>query len=70
MRDAPEVHLYRVNSMMLCIFLILLLKVAAVFIIINSSEEVDNERKKRKSKFKLQQATLNATVVPQTNPTI
>jgi hypothetical protein len=52
MRDPPEVHLYRVNSMMLYIYLILLLKVAAVFIIIstvfiiaNSLEEVDKERK-------------------------
>ena len=53
MRDAPEVHLYRVNSMMLYMYLILLLKVAAmVFIIIstvviiaNSLEEADNEPK-------------------------
>jgi hypothetical protein len=52
MRDVPEVHLYRVNSMMLYIYLILLLRVAAVFIIIstvfiiaNSLEEVDNEPK-------------------------
>ncbi len=52
-RDAPEVHLYRVNSMMLYMYLILLLKVAAmVFIIIstvviiaNSLEEADNEPK-------------------------
>jgi hypothetical protein len=77
MRDVPEVHLYRVNSMMLYIYLILLLRVAAVFIIIstvfiiaNSLEEVDNEPKKRKSKFKLQRATLNASLVLQTNPTI
>ena len=36
MRDAPEVHLYRVKSMMLHIYLILLLKVAAVCIIIST----------------------------------
>jgi hypothetical protein len=44
--------------------------ISAVFIIANSLGEVDNEPKKRKSKFKLQRATLNASFAPQTNPTI